>query len=89
MPITHNPRQQPVATALQQQLEQVLATANAIEDNAKDEGGQPLSLQFVSECRSQIYRISAALTRASLPVPAPTPAPFLPTFPSFTGKELL
>ena len=87
MPITHNPRQQPVATALQQQLEQVLATANAIEDNAKDEGGQPLSLEFVSECRSQIYRISAALTRASVPVLAP--APSLPTFPSFTGKELL
>ena len=45
MPITHNPRQQPVANALQQQLEQVLAIANAIEDNAKDEGGQPVSNQ--------------------------------------------
>ena len=86
MPITHNPRQQPVATALQKQLEQVLATANAIEDNAKDEGGQPLSLEFVSECRSQIYKISAALTRASVPVSSPDS--YLPTFPSCTGKEL-
>ena len=86
MPISHSPRQQPVATALQQQLEQVLATANAVEDNAKDEGGQPLSLEFVSECRSQIYKISAALTRASVPVSSPDS--YLPTFPSCTGKEL-
>jgi hypothetical protein len=82
--ITHTLRQQPVATALDQLLADAEATARAIEDNSREDG-IPVDALALSNWRSRIYRITSALTNASIP----TPTSFLPTFPSFTGKELL
>jgi hypothetical protein len=82
--ITHSPRQQPVANALDQLLADAEATARAIEDNTHEDG-QPVDPLAVTNWRRRIYRISAALTNAS----TPAPASYLPTFPSFTGKEFL
>jgi hypothetical protein len=81
--ITHSPRQQPVATALDQLLADAEATARAIEDNAREDG---LAVNFmaVGNWRRRLYAISAALTNASTqPVPS-----CLPTYPSCSGKEL-
>jgi hypothetical protein len=82
--ITHSPRQQPVANALDQLLADAEATARAIEDNAHEDG-QPVDSLAVSNWRSRLYRISSALTNAS----TPAPASYLPTYPGCTGKELL
>ena len=84
MPITHSPRQQPVATALDKLLADAEATARAIEDNAREDG-RPVDPLALNNWLGRIYRITSALANAS----TPTPAPFLPTFPSITGKELL
>jgi len=81
--ITHSPRQQPVATVLDQLLADAEATARAIEDNSREDG-IPVDALALSNWRSRIYRITSALTNASIPA-----AGTLPTFPSFTGKELL
>jgi len=84
MPITHSPRQQPVAEALDQLLADAEATAKAIEDNAREDR-KAVDFLAVSNWRRRIYAISAALTNASnLPIPS-----YLPSFPSCTGKELL
>jgi len=82
--ITHSPRQQPVANALDQLLADAEATARAIEDNTHEDG-QPVDALAVSNWRSRLYRISAALTNAS----TPAPVSYLPTFPSCSGKELV
>jgi hypothetical protein len=79
--ITHSPRQQPVATALDQLLADAEATARAIEDNAYEDG-RPVDALAVSNWRSRLYRISSAITNASIP------ASYLPAHPSCTGKEL-
>ena len=82
--INHTPRQQPVATTLDQLLADAEATARAIEDNAREDG-KAVDFLAVSNWRRRIYAISAALTNASnLPTPS-----YLPSFPSCTGKELL
>jgi hypothetical protein len=81
--ITHTPRQQPVATAMDQLLADAEAIARAIEDNSREDG-IPVDALALSNWRSRIYRITSALTNASIP----TPTSFLPAFPSCTGKEL-
>ena len=82
--IKHTPRQQPVATALDKLLADAEATAKAIEDNAREDG-KPVDYLAISNWRRRIYAIAAALTNASI---VSTPS-YLPSFPSFTGKELL
>jgi hypothetical protein len=82
--ITHTPRQQPVAAALDHLLSEAEAIARAIEDNAREDG-QPVDVLAVRNWRSRIYRISSAITNASIP----GPASYLPAYPSCTGKELL
>ena len=86
MPITHSPRQQPVANALDKLLADAEATARAIEDNAREDG-RPVDPLALTNWRSRIYRITSALTNASTPAPASDS--YLPTFPSCTGKELV
>ena len=82
--INHTHRQQPVAEALDQLLADAEAKARAIEDNAREDG-KAVDFLAVSNWRRRIYAISSALTNASnLPTPS-----YLPSFPSFTGKELL
>ena len=82
--INHTPRQQPVATAMDKLLADAEATARAIEDNAREDG-KAVDFLALSNWRRRIYAITAALTNASI---VSTPS-YLPTFPSFTGKELL
>jgi hypothetical protein len=82
--ITHSPRQQPVATALDKLLADAEATARAIEDNAREDGKllDPLAACEWWNCLDRIY---AAITNAS----TPAPTSYLPAYPSCTGKELV
>jgi hypothetical protein len=84
--ITHTPRQQPAATALDQLLADAESAARSLEDNSHEDG-IPVDALAVKNWRRRLHSISYLLTNASTP-PLP-PACHLPTFPSFTGKELL
>jgi hypothetical protein len=84
--ITHTPRQQPVATALDQLLADAEAMARALEDNSREDG-KPVDPLALTTWRRRLHSISSLLTNASLP-PLP-PACYLSTFPSCTGKELV
>jgi hypothetical protein len=84
--ITHTPRQQPAATALDQLLADAESAARSLEDNSREDG-QPVDALAVTNWRRRLHSISYLLTNASTP-PLP-PACYLPAFPSFTGKELL
>jgi len=83
--ITHTPRQQPVAIALDQLLADAEATARALEDNSREDG-KPVDPLALANWRRRLHSISSLLANASLP-PLP-PACYLPAFPSCTGKEL-
>jgi hypothetical protein len=63
--ITHTPRQAPVAAALDQLLADAEAKAMAIQDNALDEGGQPLDINAVHAWCDRLEQIKAFLVRAS------------------------
>jgi hypothetical protein len=63
--ITHSPRQQPVAIALDQLLADAEATARAIEDNAIEDGCT-VDPRALRAWRRRIYSISTALTNASI-----------------------
>jgi hypothetical protein len=83
--ITHSPRQQPVATALDQLLADAEATARAIEDNTHEDG-QPVDPLAARNWWVRLDRIAAAITNASATNRRPS---YLPAYPSCTGKELV
>jgi hypothetical protein len=80
----HSPRQQPVATALDQLLAAAEATATAVMDNAFEDG-RPVDPVAIRQWRERLDRIARALDNAS----NDSGMYYLPFHPSFSGKELL
>jgi hypothetical protein len=85
MPITHTPRQAPVAAVMAYLLDQAEVTARAIEDNACEDG-EPLDDAVARAWINRLNVIAGVITRVSK---TQRRQPFyLPAHPSFTGKEL-
>jgi hypothetical protein len=85
MPITHTPRQAPVAAVMAYLLDQAEVTARAIESNACEDGA-PLNDAVARAWINRLDLIAGVITRASK---AQRCQPsYLPAHPSFTGKEL-
>jgi len=85
MQATHTPRQAPVAAVMAFLLDQAEATARAIKDNACEDG-EPLDDESARAWINRLDLIAGVITRASK---AQRRQPsYLPSFPSFTGKEL-
>jgi hypothetical protein len=85
MPITHTPRQAPVAAVMAYLLDQAEVTARAIENNACEDG-ESLDDAAARTWVNRLDMIAGVLTRASKT--QRRQSSYLPTFPSFTGKEL-
>ena len=84
-PTPHTPRQQPVAAVMAFLLDQAEATTRAIEINATEDG-EPLNDVSASAWAIRLNVIAGVITRASK-TQRRQPS-YLPSFPSFTGKEL-
>jgi hypothetical protein len=84
--ITHTPRQQPVATALDKLLADAEATARALVDNAYEDG-KPVDALAARNWWNRLDRIADLITD-SAHQPRPSQS-YLPNYRSFSGKEFL